>query len=290
VADPWTLHLIAPALGLSASGVLLAFSRAEASERSGWVATPLAPLPVLAGCLVVGVVAHAVATGTSLAGLFRWLLGLGAAVGAVAATWTAVQLRRHVALLRGSPAVEVDATTSGAAPPGTGRWVVLAGRLGAAGGVWSPGGVRCAFYDAELCGPTAEGKDTVLAHERGASLPIVLCGERGQVEVSFSPQRTSAPIQRRRSRVQVEDGPLLDLISLESVGPLGAPALGIGRLERNPRGGWRLVGAGGGGAPIVLPEERQAAVRRWRSEERRWLLVAAPLAALAAVCLGGLVR
>ena len=290
MADPWTLHLIAPALGLSASGVLLAFSRAEATERSGWVATPVAPLHVLAGVLAVGVVAHAVATGTSLAGLFRWLLGLGAAAGAIAAVWTAVQLRRHVELLRKSPPVHVDATTVATAPPGAGRWVVMAGRLGAAGGVWSPGGVRCAFYDAELRGPAADGRDTALARERGASLPITLYGERAEVEVSFSAQRTSAPVERRRSRVQVEDGPLLDLISSEAVGPLGAPVLGIGRLERTSRGGWRLVGAGGGGAPLVLPGQREAAARRWESEGRRWMLVAVPLAALAAVCLGHIAR
>lgn len=289
MADPWALHLIAPALGLSASGVLLVFSRAEASERSGWVATPLAPLPVLAGFLLVGVVAHAVATGTSLAGLFRWALGLGAAAGCVAAAWTAVQLRQHVELLRRSPPVDVDTTTAARTGPVAGKWVVLAGRLGAAGGVWSPGGVRCAFYDSELRTPSsAEGG--VLSRERGASLPIVLCGERGRVEVSFSPLRTAAPVKPRRSRVQVEDGPLLDLISSEAVGPLGARALGIGRLERTPRGCWRLVGAGGGGAPIVLPDQCAAAARRWKSEERRWWLVAMPLAALAAVCLGHLVR
>jgi hypothetical protein len=283
VADPWTLDLIAPALGLGASGALLAFQRPD--RRGPWVATPLAPLPVLAGFLGLGVAAQALATGTTLAGLFRWMLGLGAALGSIAALWTAVQLRRHVQLLRRSQPVDVDATTQTTA---VGQWVVLAGRLGAAGGVWSPGGVRCAFYDAELRSPDSEHGGAVLTRERGASLPITLCGERGRVEVSFSPHRAAAPVESRRSRVQVEEGPLLDLVSSESVGPLGADALGIGRLERDSRGEWRLVGAGGGGAPLVLAGQRETAARRWKAEERRWLVVAVPLAALAAVCLGHL--
>jgi len=146
--------------------------------------------------------------------------------------------------------------------------------------------VHCAFYDAELRNPGEGQRDGVLARERGASLPITLCGDRARVELSFSPHRTAAPVERRPSRVQVEDGPLLALVSSESVGPIGAPALGIGRLERTARGDWRLVGAGGGGAPLVLPAERESAVRRWKREQWRWFGVAVPLAALAAVCLG----
>ena len=128
----------------------------------------------------------------------------------------------------------------------------------------------------------------MLARERGASFPIALCGERARVEVSFSPNRSAAPVEQRRSRVQVEHGPLLDLVSFEAVAPIGAPALGIGRLERTARCDWRLVGAGGGAAALILPEQRDAAATRWKREAWRWLGVAVPLAGLAAVCLGRL--
>jgi hypothetical protein len=163
--------------------------------------------------------------------------------------------------------------------------------------VTSPGGVVCAFYDAELRLIGLRGEPgRLVARERGASLPLELRGLSESVRVRFSPARAAAPMSIRRVLVPLEpeageipaDGEreAVEVLSWESVGKLGTRALVLGKLEADRRGGWRLVGILGGAAPVVLPSEQEPAARAWRSEAWRWSGVAMPLAVLAALCFG----
>ncbi|MGZ6131670.1 MAG: hypothetical protein ACXWLF_06585, partial [Myxococcaceae bacterium] len=178
-----------------------------------------------------------------------------------------------------------------------GRWLLVDGRLGAAGEVTSPGGVVCAFYDAELRLIGLRGEPgRLVARERGASLPLELRGVSTSVRVRFSSTRAAAPKTIRRVLVPLEpeagevpaDGEraAVEVLSWESVGKLGTRALALGKLEADRRGGWRLVGILGGAAPVVLPSEQERAAGAWRSEAWRWSGVAVPLAVLAALCFG----
>ncbi|HEY1907118.1 MAG TPA: hypothetical protein VGG91_13815, partial [Myxococcaceae bacterium] len=81
--------LLAPALGLGASGALLAVRGTAVQRHVPIIAPGLAPLPVLAGLLLGGVMAVALAAGTPAGSLLRWALGIAAAAGCLAAGWTA---------------------------------------------------------------------------------------------------------------------------------------------------------------------------------------------------------
>ena len=289
--------LLAPALGLGASGALLAV-RATAVQRHVPVIAPaLAPLPVLAGLLLGGVLAFALAAGTPAGWFLRWCLGVAASLGCVGAGWTAGQLWRHAELLRDAHPCTVDEAIHLPAWERDGRWLLLDGRLGSPGAVTSPGGVVCAFYEAELRRVAERGEPGhLVARERAVSLPLELRGLRTSVRLRFSPTRAAAPVAIRRVLVGIEqrsdevpaegEPPPVEMLSWESVGKLGARALALGKLERERDGGWRLVGIAGGAAPVVLPTEQESAAAAWRSEAWRWSGVAAPLAVLAALCFG----
>ena len=289
--------LLAPALGLGASGALLAVRGTAVQRQVPTIAPGLAPLPVLAALLLGGVVAVAVAAGTPAGSVLRWVLGLAAAAGCVAAGWTAGQLWRHAELLREAHPCTVDEAIHLPSWERDGRWLLLDGRLGSTGEVTSPGGVVCAFYESELRLVGERGEPgRLVARERASSLPLELRGLRTSVRLRFSPARAAAPVSIRRVLVPVDreadqvpaegEQGAVEVLSWESVGKLGARALALGKLERDRGGGWRLVGVAGGAAPVVLPTEQESAADAWRSEAWRWSGVAAPLAMLAALCLG----
>jgi len=289
--------VLAPALGLGASGALLAVRGSPLQRQVPLVAPALAPLPVLAALLVAGVLSSVLAAGTPLGWLLRWMLGLAAGLGCGGAGWTAGQLWKHSELLRLAPPRPVDEVLELPVRERTGRWFVLDGRLGGSGEVTSPGGIVCAFYEAELRSVGDRGEPgRLLARERAASIPVELRGVRRSVSVRFSPLRAAAPVCIRRVLVPVERdtadvpaegaGESVEVLSWESVGKLGARALAVGKLEPDGRGGWRLVGVAGGAAPLVLPTEQESAASAWRGEAWRWAGVAMPLAVLAALCFG----
>ena len=289
--------ILAPALGLGASGALLAVRGTAGQKHVPVIAPAVAPLPVLAGMLLGGVLAFALAAGTPAGSVVRWVLGIAASTGCLAAAWTAGQLWRHAELLRDAHPCSVDEAVHLPAWERDGRWLLLDGRLGSAGEVTSPGGVVCAFYDAELRQVGRRGEPgRLVARERAVSVPLELRGLRTSVRLRFSASRAAAPVAIRRVLVPVDhdadevpaegEPPVVEVLSWESVGKLGARALALGKLERDRDGGWHLVGVAGGAAPVVLPTEQEPAATAWRSEAWRWSGVAAPLAVLAALCFG----
>jgi hypothetical protein len=252
---------------------------------------------VLAGLLLGGALAFALSAGTPAGSVLRWILGAAASVGCLAAGWTAGQLWRHAELLRDTHPCGVDEAIHLPAWERDGRWLLLDGRLGSSGEVTSPGGVICAFYEAELRLVGERGEPgRLVARERAASVPLELRGLRQSVRLRFSAARAAAPVAIRRLLVPVErdadevpaegEQPAVEVLSWESVGKLGARALALGKLEQDRDGSWRLVGIAGGAAPVVLPAEQESAAAAWRSEAWRWSGVAAPLAVLAALCFG----
>jgi hypothetical protein len=288
--------LLAPVLGLGASGALLAVRGTAVQRHVPTIAPVLAPLPVLAGLLLGGVMAVALAAGTPVGSVLRWALGIAAAAGCLGAGWTAGQLWRHAELLRDAHPCTVDEAIHLPSWERDGRWLLLDGRLGSTGEVTSPGGVVCAFYESELRLVGERGEPgRLVARERASSLPLELRGLRLSVRLRFSPARAAAPVSIRRVVIPVDreadqvpaegEGSGVEVLSWESVGKLGARALALGKLEPDRAGGWRLVGIAGGAAPVVLPTEQESAADAWRSEAWRWSGVAAPLAVLAALCL-----
>lgn len=289
--------VLAPALGLGASGALLAVRGTAMQRQVPPIAPTVAPLPVLAGMLLAAVLAAALAAGTAVGSILRTILGLTAAGGCIAAGWTAGQLWRHAELLRFAHPCTVDEAIHLPAWERDGRWLVLDGQLGATGEVTSPGGVVCAFYQAELRLIGERGEPgRLVARERAASLPLELRGHQESVRIRFSPSRAATPVSIRRVLVPLEpdrgevtaqgEAGSVEALSWESVGKLGARVLALGKLERDRAGGWHLVGLAGGAAPVVLPTEQESAAAAWRSEAWRWSGVAVPLAVLAALSFG----
>src|SRR5262249_7263581 len=165
----------------------------------------VAPLPVLAGLLLGGVLAFALAAGTPAGSFVRWALGVAASTGCLAAAWTAGQLWRHAELLRDAHPCTVDEAIHLPVWEREGRWLVLDGRLGSTGEVTSPGGVVCAFYDAELRLVGQRGAPgRLLARERAVSLPLELRGLRRSVRLRFSASRAAAPVAIRRVLVPLD--------------------------------------------------------------------------------------
>ena len=289
--------ILAPALGLGASGALLAVRGSAVQRHVPVIAPAVAPLPVLAALLLGGALAFALAAGTPAGPVLRWALGAAASAGCVAAGWTAGQLWRHAEVLRDAHPCTVDEAIHLPAWERDGRWLLLDGRLGSSGEVTSPGGVVCAFYDAELRLVGERGEPgRLVARERAVSARLELHGLRESVRLRVSAARAAAPVSIRRVLVPIErevdevpaegEQPAVEVLSWESVGKLGGRALSVGKLEKERDGGWRLVGIGGGAAPVVLPTEQESAAAAWRSEAWRWSGVAAPLAVLAALCFG----
>lgn len=148
---------------------------------------------------------------------------------------------------------------------GTAEWGVYRGRLASSDQVTSPGGVVCAFYEAELREVMPDGsKGSLLSVERGYVPVLQVKGERMEAAVSFSPKLLLAPMQVRRcqlgkplagtgTEVPVEGGKVEESLSYERVGKLGEECLVVGELRQGPVPGvYELRGKQGGPAMVIL--------------------------------------
>ena len=151
----------------------------------------------------------------------------------------------------------VAALRSGQAP----GWGVYRGRLAASQQVTSPGGVVCAFYEAELRAVSTDGsKGPLLSVERGYAPRVTLCGARVEVGVEFSPKVLLAPVRVRRCGQRpeapcvllTEERPDEAALSYERVGKLGEECLVVGELCEDAEGTYVLRGREGGPAMVVL--------------------------------------
>ena len=258
---------IAPmyAAGLGAL-VIVAFSLGRRDARAFLPRWPLAWFGLLA--VLFGLVALRYQRGP-----FMWVAlgslghGAGFALLMVAAGLAVLgsRVRLRADALKGEAPRSLDegvaALRAGQAP----GWGVYRGRLAASDQVTSPGGVVCAFYEAELRGARTDGgRGPLLSVERGASPLVQLRGERVEAAVSFSPRLVLAPQQVRRCQVGMplagvdaslpaEGGSGEEALSHERVGKLGEECLVVGELARGPVAGvYTLRGKEGGPAMVIL--------------------------------------
>jgi hypothetical protein len=184
----------------------------------------------------------------------------------------------------------VDSLRAGHSPD----WGVYQGRLDDAEALTSPGGVPCAFYEAEVREVAQDGrKGPLLSRERAYAPALVLRGERVRASVRFSPASLMAPVEVRRCRalpgtvpaswyeevpatesavpVQVSEP---EALSWERVGAPGERCLVVGELRRGPQeGAYVLCGRDGGPALVMLGPE--ATVTGGMLARRAWTHFAA---------------
>jgi hypothetical protein len=274
--------MLAPlyAAGLSAL-VIAAFAFGRKDARTFWPRWPLAWFGLLATVSLMvasnyGLVALTAPLDSAGRGVGLGLLGLAAGLALVGS-----RARLRADTLRGTAPKTLDeavAELRAGRPPG---WGVYQGRLGASDQVTSPGGVVCAFYDAELrtVGPQGR-KGALISQEKAYALVITVRGEHTEAVVSFTPSAMLAPLQVRRcltdpraaepeARELAEGRPVEEVLSYERVGKLGEPCLVVGELHKGPApGSYVLRGLQGGPAMVLLGQEglgtgRELARRAW---------------------------
>lgn len=146
-------------------------------------------------------------------------------------------------------------------------WGVYRGRLAASEELTSPGGVACAFYDAEVRAVMPDGsRGPLLCNERAYAELVSLRGDKAEVTVSVAPSMLMAPVHIRRceeSRLPMcpevyarAEGHPLEALSWERVGRMGETCLVVGELRAGPAPGtYVLRGRDGGPAMLVLGDE-----------------------------------
>lgn len=212
------------------------------------------------------------------------LNALGAVVLAVAlgVGLFATRMRRRADALVSLAPQDVDEAVAAIRARGEPIRGLFEGRLGSDEEVTSPGGLVCAFYEAEVRERAAAGqKGTLLSSEQGAGSTIQLRGDRVDVVVPFSLASTFAPVNVRRCTVvgslvsedgrSYADGAIpTQADSHEKIGRIGERCLVIGELRRAGAPGNYEVRGHDGGAPVVIigqdPLEvgRQLAAKTWR--------------------------
>ena len=254
-----------------AAGLSALMVAAVAWSRGGmktWTPrAPLAWLGLLVGCLALVGLRQGVGPFMVMAPrVFGQGLGAALLVAAAALAVLASRIRVRADALRSEAPRGLDegveALRRGEAP----RWGVYRGRLAASDQVTSPGGVVCAFYEAEVRGEKAEGgRGSLLSLERAYAPVLQMRGEKTQAALSFSPRLLLAPLCVRSCLVGIpaELGPGLDApvegappekaLSYERVGKLGEECLVVGELRPGPvAGGYELRGRQGGPAMVIL--------------------------------------
>lgn len=183
-------------------------------------------------------------------GATGWVLGLFAAGAAVWLASCASDLWRQASLLLRGRRLDIDEAAARLEAGTLDGPVLLKGRLGAVDPVISPGGVLCAFYDAELRRPGRLFPGLFLSQERASASTVILRGRSKEVRVEARKEALHAPRSSRPcqlgpglafglSPVLSEGGMVEDAVSRERVGKLNEPCLVLGRLESDSRG--RLV-------------------------------------------------
>ncbi len=196
--------------------------------------------------------------------------GMGLALLGGAAGLALLGSRAHLRAdtLQGSAPRELDEAVAELRAGRETGWGVYRARLGASEPVTSPGGVVCAFYEAELRSTGAQGrKGPLISEERAYALVITARGERVEAVVNFAPSTVMAPMQVRRCLTdprlaepaagEVARGKAAEeVLSYERVGKIGESCLVVGELQRGPApGSYVLRGRQGGPAMVVLGTE-----------------------------------
>ncbi len=261
--------MLAPLYAAGLSGlVILAFAFGRKDSGSFMPRWPLAWFGLLAAvslALVTDHVPTALRVSLDVAGRGVGFALLGLAAG-LALLGSKARLRADA--LRGSAPRSIDEAVAELRAGREPAWGVYQGRLGASEPVTSPGGVVCAFYDAELRAAGEQGrKGALISQDRAYALLITVRGERAEAAVSFAPSTTLAPVRVMRCQTDprlaepeagelVQGRPVEEVLSYERIGKLGESCLVVGELQRGPApGSYVLRGKQGGPAMLVLGNE-----------------------------------
>lgn len=181
-------------------------------------------------------------------------------------------------LLRASAPRSLDEAVAALRAGGKPGWGMYRGTLDGADALTSPGGVPCAFYEAEVREVAEDGrKGPLLSRERAYAPVLVLRGERVRASVRFAPSSLMAPVEVRRCEAlpgtvpaswyedapETESGspalarpPEPEALSWERVGAAGESCFVVGELRPGPEAGsYVLCGRDGGPALVVLGPE-----------------------------------
>ncbi len=261
--------MLAPLYAAALSGlVIVAFAFGRKDARAFMPRWPLAWFGLLAAVSVALVTDHvpmSLRVSLDVLGRGAGLALLGSAAG-LALLGSRARLRADA--LKGSAPRSLDEAVAELRAGREPGWGVYQGRLGASEPVTSPGGVVCAFYDAELRTSAAQGnKGSLLSQDRAYSLLITLRGEKTEAAVSYSPSTMLAPVRVLRCQTDprlvepeagelVQGRPVEEVLSYERIGKIGEPCLVVGELQRGPAAGsYVLRGKQGGPAMLVLGNE-----------------------------------
>lgn len=262
------------ALGALIAGVTLARPALPGSRRLSGRGLLIAALVLAVGWNVGARFGLFTRHDLPLGGLPR----LGGAACLIAAAFLAVRATRSFTrselLLSGAPLRLDDAVARLRA--GAGRVAGLfEGQLQASEQVASPGGVVCAFYEAEVRQVLGNGeRGPVVCLDRGRSSLIFLRGRNVQAHVELSGPQSLVPMTVRRCNVagklagelgELAAGggdPAWDAVSLERVGKLGESCLVVGELEPGEAPGrYRIRGFAGSPALVALRDSAADAGR-----------------------------
>ncbi|MFY2559883.1 hypothetical protein ACN469_19825 [Corallococcus terminator] len=188
------------------------------------------------------------------------------------------RVRSGADLLRGTAPRSLDEAVAALRSGDSSGWGVYQGTLDAEEVLASPGGVPCAFFEAELREVAADGrKGALLSRERAYSPTLMLRGAKVRARVRFSPASLMAPVRPRRCRTlsvlapspwfeeapvgpqgrelsgTSEGGDEPQALSWERVGSAGDTCFVVGELRRGAsEGTYELRGRHGGAAMVVL--------------------------------------
>ena len=254
------------AAGLGAL-VVAAFTFGRKDARAFTPQWPLAWFGLLAGVFALVALRYRTGPLTWVSpGTFGDGVGFALLIAAAGLAVAGSRVRVRADTLRAEAPRSID---EGVAELRAGRspgWGVYRGRLASSDQVTSPGGVVCAFYEAELRGVMPDGsKGPLLSVDRGYAPLLQVRGERAEAAVSFTPKLLLAPVSIRRCQLampRVGSGPeelpaegvkAEEALSYERVGKLGEECLVVGELRKGPVPGvYELRGKQGGPAMVIL--------------------------------------
>ncbi|QSQ25867.1 hypothetical protein JY651_13460 [Pyxidicoccus parkwayensis] len=180
------------------------------------------------------------------------------------------RVRFRADLLRASVPKSLDEAVAALRAGQSPGWGVYRGSLDAADSLTSPGGVPCAFYEAEVREVAEDGrKGPLLSRERAYAPVLGLKGGKVRASVRFSPSSLMAPVEVRRCQALQGTVPASwyedatgteattpEALSWERVGATGETCLVVGELRRGAEeGSYVLCGRDGGPALVVLGPE-----------------------------------
>ncbi|MCP3103633.1 hypothetical protein LZ198_32590 [Myxococcus sp. K15C18031901] len=310
--DNWRMVLAPLYAAFLAALVVVAFTY---GRRGAAVRVPRVPF-VWFGLLALGALLVVARIGDGRVWVSSAILerSLGAAllVLAALAAVRGTRVRSGAELLRASAPRRLDDAVAALRSGQGSGWGVYQGTLDAENALVSPGGVHCAFYEAEVREVAADGrKGPLLSRERAFPPELALRGLHSRATVRFSPVSLMASVLPRRcrelptlARVSLREeasvlgsaragGPAERMdaaepraLSWECVGAAGDSCFVVGELTRGAAAGsFLLRGRGGGPALLVLGAEAEATRGTLARRAWRHFTVAATLSILAAAML-----